>query len=310
MRKTINNNKSSKKLFISLLLIFLAIVLFKNLPKILGSFGKSSNYKYEDSPQIFDYKNGKILEKYSESDFKKMLKKAKENFNYNPNSDKMHQLEALKHYIPETQDIIAQYEGIPESAIKTVLMYPENFLWVHGFTNSDKTENIISKEEKKLDIPYFLQTDTRWGYEKVQNFRFGIVGCGPTSMSMVYMALTNDYNMTPDKMMEFSLKNGYYEESIGTLWKFMTEGAEKLGLDSKEIPLDENIMKRELADDRLIIASVGPGDFTSSGHILVIVGTNGGEFKIYDPNSWVTTEKTWSYGKLAPQIKNMWSIGK
>lgn len=310
MRKTIKNNKSNRKLFISLLLIFLAIVFIRNLPIIIKKLGGTGQNKYEDSPQVFDYKEGNILGKYSDAEFRKIIKKAKDNFSYDDKVDKMQQLEELKSFIPETQDIIDKYESIPQSAIKTILMYPENFLWVHGFTHSDITENVITKEEKKVDIPYLLQTDTRWGYNKVQNYRFGIVGCGPTSMSMVYMVLTNDYSMTPDKMMDFSIKNGYYEESIGTLWKFMTDGAEKLGLNSEEIPLDKNIMERELADGRLIIASVGPGDFTSSGHILVIVGSDNGEFKIYDPNSWVTTEKTWSYGKLAAQIKNMWSIGK
>jgi len=304
------SNKSFKNLILSLAIVFLAIVLFMNFEKVKDIFGKSSDIKFEDSPAVNDYKGGKILEKYSEQEFKEMLTRAKNSFAYDKDKDKLSQLEELKVYIPETQDIIDKYEGIPESVIKTVLMYPENFLWVHGFTNSDMTENVISKQEKKLDIPYFLQTDTRWGYNKVQNYRFGVVGCGPTSMSMVYMALTKDYSMTPDKMMDFSISNGYYEESVGSLWTFMSEGAEKLGLDSKEVPLDKNMMKEELGNNRLIIASVGPGDFTRSGHILVIVGYKNGEFKIYDPNSWITTEKTWSYESLSPQIKNMWSIGK
>ncbi|MFL8887053.1 C39 family peptidase [Helcococcus kunzii] len=304
------SNKSFKNLIMTLSVIFLAIVLFMNFEKITDMFGKNSEFKYQDSPAINDYKDGKILGKYSEQEFKKMLITAKNSFSYDNNRDKLQQLEELKVYIPEVQDIIDKYDGIPQSVIKTVLMYPENFLWVHGFTNSDMTENVISKYEKKLDIPYFLQTDTRWGYKRVGNYRFGVVGCGPTSMSMIYMALTKDYSMTPNKMIDFSLENGYYEESIGTLWKFMTEGAEKLGLKSKEVPLDKNRMKEELSDSKLIIASVGPGDFTRSGHILVIVGYNNGEFKIYDPNSWVNTEKTWSYERIAPQIKNMWSISK
>ena len=38
-----------------------------------------------------------------------------------------------------------------------------------------------------------------------------------------------------------------------------------------------------------------PGDFTTSGHFIVIYGHNFLGFKVYDPNSIERSERTWSY---------------
>ena len=53
---------------------------------------------------------------------------------------------------------------------------------------------------------------------------------------------------------------------------------------------------------------MGPGDFTTTGHFIVLVGVDDrGEIMIRDPNSKKNSNKTWALEDLMPQIRNLWS---
>ncbi len=52
---------------------------------------------------------------------------------------------------------------------------------------------------------------------------------------------------------------------------FMSEGAAMLGLRSEELPADEGHFERRRSPrEKTVICSVGPGDFTTEGHFIVI----------------------------------------
>ena len=75
--------------------------------------------------------------------------------------------------------------------------------------------------------------------------------------------------------------------------------------------MDEKIYKNELSNGRPIIANVGPGDFSSIGHYIVIIGVDDdGNFIINDSNSPTNTSEKWSFERLKQQIKNSWSYYK
>ncbi len=59
-----------------------------------------------------------------------------------------------------------------------------------------------------------------------------------------------------------------------------------------------------------IICSMGPGDFTTAGHFIVLVGVEEGKIKVNDPNSKERSSKLWDYETLEPQIKNLWVFEK
>lgn len=114
--------------------------------------------------------------------------------------------------------------------------------------------------------------------------------------------------MTPREMAAFADDNGYYEEDAGTKWSFWTEGAGKLGLVGEELPLDENRMKQTLDDRKIIICSMGPGDFTTEGHFILIRGYDGNGFYVNDPNRRSNSEKQWEFDALRSQIRNLWAL--
>ena len=64
----------------------------------------------------------------------------------------------------------------------------------------------------------------------------------------------------------------------------------------------------ELEQNHPIICSMGSGDFTMTGHIIVITGVKNGKFVINDSNSKDRSKKLWSYEEISDQIKNLWSF--
>lgn len=49
-----------------------------------------------------------------------------------------------------------------------------------------------------------------------------------------------------------------------------------------------------------------PGDFTTTGHFIVLTGAEDGRIRVNDPNSRKRSEKLWDYDRLEYQINNLW----
>ena len=156
-------------------------------------------------------------------------------------------------------------------------------------------------------VPLFLQWDKRWGYVSFGDSIIGLSGCGPTCLSMAYVYFTRDLNGTPREMASYCEKNGYYTES-GTSWSLWTDGLSALGLSGEELSLSENSMKKALDQGKLIVCSMRPGDFTTSGHYILLFDYDDTGFCVKDPNRVNNSSHTWDYVTLSPQIKNLWAI--
>ncbi len=68
-------------------------------------------------------------------------------------------------------------------------------------------------------------------------------------------------------------------------------------------------MKRELDAGRIIICAMRPGDFTASGHFIVIYGYDGEGFRVNDPNCVARSRQKWPFETIQGQIKQLWSVG-
>lgn len=202
-------------------------------------------------------------------------------------------------------------EAYPEELLEMLEKNPETYDFVTSYPERSKyqgKEIDLSGEVTRGEVPLFLQWDRRWGYDSYGNEIIAIAGCGPTCMSMAYVYLTGDVDMNPREVAEFANDNGYYTEA-GTSWSFFTEGASQLGLSGTEIGLDEAKMKEVLDRGNVIICSMRPGDFTTTGHFILIRGYDKEGFLVNDPNSKERSEQHWKYNTLYSQIKCLWSIG-
>ena len=155
-------------------------------------------------------------------------------------------------------------------------------------------------------IPHLLQWDERWGYQIYGDNMIAVNGCGPTVISMVASGLTGDNTITPYRVAKFAEQNGYYEGDAGTSWALMTEGAAQFGVYGEEMGLSEEAVFSSLENGNPIICSMSPGDFTTTGHFIVLVGIEDGKIRVDDPNSVKRSEKLWDYETLYPQISNLW----
>lgn len=155
-------------------------------------------------------------------------------------------------------------------------------------------------------IPLLMQWDSRWGYYKYGDNVMGLTGCGPTCLSMVASYLLQNPKLTPIYMADYAIRNGYCVSGNGTSWDFMSKGAESLGLNVKEVPLNEKTVKRYLEEGHPVICIMGPGEFTDNGHFLVLTGMRNGKITMNDPNSKAHSEKLWEFEDIKDQIRNMW----
>ena len=156
------------------------------------------------------------------------------------------------------------------------------------------------------EVPLFLQWDERWGYTVYGDNIMGLSGCGPTCLSMVCVYLLNDPQYSPRYIADFAQENGYCVPGNGSSWTLISEGGVMLGLDVIEIPLDEDRIIRNLEVGNPVVCIMGPGDFTSTGHFIVMTGYEDGKIKVNDPNSPDRSNMLWDYDAIKDQIDNLW----
>lgn len=198
-----------------------------------------------------------------------------------------------------------------ETLLASYLNNPEMEDYIDGYLKADLPQDTaqegFTSEELSQQFPLFLQWDKRWGYVSYGGSMIGLSGCGPTCLSMVLVSLTGRQDQTPDAVARFSEEHGYYVEGSGTAWSLMTEGASLLGLSARELSLDESVMKSALDAGNPIICSMGPGDFTTQGHFILIYGYDESGFWVNDPNCISRSSQIWAFESLRGQIKNLWA---
>jgi hypothetical protein len=215
------------------------------------------------------------------------------------------QAEQMVHDYAQLKDI--PYGKYPKELIKLLETSPEARNLVLDYPVREKMEIDLSGYDRET-VPLFLQWDPMWGYEKYGGKMMAISGCGPTCLAMAGYYLTGDEDMNPLAVAEFAEKNGYYARGYGSSWTLISEGGVKLGLDVTEIPLVKKRIMDNLEAGNPIICAMGKGDFTTSGHYIVLAGLQDGLIRVNDPNSYANSERLWSYEEIEGQIRNLWVI--
>lgn len=201
------------------------------------------------------------------------------------------------------------YGEYPGSLIELLERNPETEEFVLNYPFRDEVQDSELDCDLSQGVPLFMQWDRRWGYIKYGSDVVGITGCGPVCLSMAgYYVTGGDEAFVPEKVIEFSADSGYYEPGYGTSWTLISEGGVKLGLDVKELPLVKQKIVDNLEAGNPVICSMRAGDFTTTGHYIVLTAWEDGQFRVNDPNSHENSEKLWSYEQIEGQIRNLWAI--
>ena len=157
--------------------------------------------------------------------------------------------------------------------------------------NPDLISGAIKNEDKfvvgvKQENPvYYSQIDYRWKnhpYSAIgdSSQTIGSSGCGPTSAAMVVSTIKG--TIYPDQMGDLYLKYGYRSPRDGTYFSAFQWTANYFDIGFKRVwNVDAAI--QAVRDNYYVVASCGPGLFTTGGHFIVIYGIDGDTLKIYDP---------------------------
>lgn len=281
-KKRIHKNNSLRKTpaIISILLILMILILF-----LLSSLA-DINFGSKPFPSIEHPQNSQSIRLDTETVTDKISEYAmSNNLSVSDYPDSMIELLAKN---PETEEF--------------VLNYPLN--------KNNRFSGSLYEYEQCSAVPLLMQWDIRWGYTPYGSDVMGLTGCGPTCLSMVAIYVLGDTTITPSWVAKYSIEEGYCVSGSGTSWSLMSDGARDLGINAYELPLDENRIKNELEAGNPIICIMGPGDFTDSGHFIVLTGYKDGKLTVNDPNSYKNSEKHWNYDDIKGQIRNLWAYKK
>ena len=222
--------------------------------------------------------------------------KISENIKKQNNQTIQHDIKNSTQYPKQLKDLALKNE----EALEFVYDYPAEHVKEHTID--------LTKEVSMDSVPLFVQWDKRWGYEKYSGNFFAASGCGPTTLSMVVVYLTHDREASPIAVAKYSKEAGYSVDGSGSSWTLISEGCRHYGVKAKAVALDESRMKAELDEGHPIVVNVGPGDFTDTGHFMVITGYDDEGFSINDPNSIEKSGKRWLFKNISSQIRAVWSM--
>lgn len=167
----------------------------------------------------------------------------------------------------------------------------------------------------------YLQTDSRWknhNYSaKGEKKTIGSSGCGPTAAAMA-IATLKDKNITPVTTAEWSMAHGYKALNQGTFYSYFVPqlaqydiSCQKLNTANLYGKSTSDAHSRALADlksGNWILACMGKGNWTKSGHFILVYAYENGTVYINDPASTKPARIKNSWDLFAKQVKYMWSI--
>ena len=173
---------------------------------------------------------------------------------------------------------------------------------------------------KKPPVSY-LQTDPRWGWldysAKGEKTTIRASGCGPTAMAMV-LATWADPSVDPRTECAWALKNGYKAPHQGTYYGYFEPAGARYGLEVDRLnwtniygratsPHHETV-KEAIERGDLVIACMGKGNWTSSGHYVLVWDIRGETIYINDPASTKAHRLRGDYALFKKQVKYYWVV--
>ncbi len=133
------------------------------------------------------------------------------------------------------------------------------------------------------------QGDRRWGKKPYtitgsSSQTIASSGCGPSSMSDI-MASWIDHSITPVEMCAYAIAHGYRTKNSGTAWAFFRSIADAYGFTGFVQTKSMATARAALREGALVVASMGPGYWTSGGHYICLWKTDDTYMYACDPAS-------------------------
>ena len=166
----------------------------------------------------------------------------------------------------------------------------------------------------------YLQTDPKWADRdysaKGESTTIGKSGCGPTCAAMLIETITGK-KFTPVDACAWALKKGYKAPNQGTYYSYFVPQFNAYGIQCQRINGvsiygSKNAAAHKDAFELLkegwyLIACMGKGNWTASGH-FVVVWWEDGWVRINDPASTATARVKGNLDTFKSQVKYYWAV--
>lgn len=163
----------------------------------------------------------------------------------------------------------------------------------------------VTFKDGSREVVYYNQMDSRWA-DKPYGPRdtIGVSGCGPTSLAIV-VSTFSDKSIDPVTMAKWAYDNGYLAEGTGSYHSLIPDGAQHFGLNVQgAAQKDRQTIINALYSGKLVVAIMGKGHFTSSGHFMVLRGvTTEGKILVADPASRKRSEQAWDFSTILNEAR-------
>ena len=167
----------------------------------------------------------------------------------------------------------------------------------------------------------YMQTDPRW---KTHNYSakgeqktIGSSGCGVAVSAMVIASL-KDPSVTPATTAQWSMSHGYKALNQGTYYSYFvpqfsaygihSDRLNQLNLYGKTVSSAHEKALLALKSGDWVIACMGKGNWTSTGHFILLYRFENGFVYINDPASTKETRTKNTWDLFARQVKYMWVV--
>lgn len=167
----------------------------------------------------------------------------------------------------------------------------------------------------------YLQTDPKWDAcdysAKGEQTTIAASGCGPTAMAMV-LATWVDKSVNPKTECAWALAHGFKAPHQGTYYGYFEEAGRRYGLNTYRLNYTNlygnatsayHAQARDALDrGELVIACMGKGNWTRSGHYVLVWKINGNVIYINDPASTKAHRVRGDYAVFRREVKYYWVI--
>lgn len=168
-----------------------------------------------------------------------------------------------------------------------------------------------------LKVKAYKQYDTKWAAHNYsargEKKTIKSSGCGVTCAAMVIQTLRPDIKVTPVTTAEWSMKNGYKALNQGTYYTYFKPQFKIYGLTCNQINSSSiygdtkssahKKARAALSSGDILIACMGKGRWTSSGHFVVVYGYDGTYVYISDSASTAANRAKATWGDFAKEVK-------
>lgn len=217
---------------------------------------------------------------------------------------------------------------LPEIADAMLLYNKGGGKVLAGLVRRREAERKLFLDEVKTEGKYkmikpvdYKQNDSKWGGLSYavdgEKSTIKSAGCGPTSLADVLATIVSPY-IDPVTLAAWARYHNYKVKNSGTSYSFFVPCAKEYGVTVRRLntanvygkPYSSvhSLVLKELLKGNWIIACMGKGNWTSSGHYVVAYGYEDGYVYINDPASTKASRAKNTWEMFKSQVKYYWVV--